>query len=189
MTDWTGTGQALSIPASGLLTTREAVRTYSKAGTGTFSDEEVDQAVAWASAEIESYCDRTFALHTVEETLEADGSRITLSEYPLVSLTSLVGEDGTAINTRLVKSSGTVLLECPVMGLVTATYQAGYAEIPAALGAIATELAVMILKSSSINLALRSEEFDDYSYSVRSDIKSLFESFTDRLAPYRRIEL
>lgn len=65
--------------------------------SSTFTDEQIELMISWASNEISKLCQRVFAQQTVIETiLEIASPRVYLSQYPVKEITEL-SENGTVL--------------------------------------------------------------------------------------------
>lgn len=68
-------------------------------------------------------------------------------------------------------------------------YRAGYTNPPGDLEQIALEMCGIVLGSSKVDYALKSEKLDDYQYEINSEIKTAFQPFYSRLDYYKKPRL
>lgn len=128
-------------------TTLDDVRKYlGLATTFTTDDDFIGTLITSVSAQIESYCDRILAEHTVTEYLDGDGkSVIILSEYPINSITTIHDDvDRAYTSSTLIASTdysyddnGIVKLDGITTSIginnIKIIYSAGYKVLPADL--------------------------------------------------------
>lgn len=129
-----------------MLTTLDRIRMYM--GITDNADDAVLQMLGDAvSARIERYCNREFNRQTYTETIEAhQAEELMLSQYPLVAVTSVMGDNG-PVTDYVIHPTGTLRRPGGWDGTYTVTYSAGYDDIPLDL-----ELACLLLVSYTYNL-------------------------------------
>lgn len=166
-------GPGLTAPAAGDLTTLAAVKSYLNQ-VGAAEDTLLQALVTSVSKAMQSYMRRTIGAHSVTEVLDGDGtSRLMLSEWPVISVTSAARESvfnnfGTVIPTSEIKldkrgdhgvliRNGTWPLGDQNLQIV---YQAGLSAVPEDLELAAKKQTVYEFEKSGVRgarLALKSE--------------------------------
>lgn len=120
-------------------------------------DEFLTRAIAKASAIVETYCGRVFSVETVQDVFAApNGSSLTLSRQPLVSVGSVTGDLVQGVDYTY--SYGRLRLAAGYWGADTEiVYTAGYATIPLEVQAAVGELVKTFQFNRSRDPLLKSE--------------------------------
>lgn len=137
-------------------------------------DAYLERAISRASAVVESYCSRVFAVETVSDTFNPDGAyqRLRLSRFPVVEVTSIT-DDGVT----LVEDDDYVLdykigvirfLARRCSDALVATYSAGYETIPLDIQGAVGEIVKALQFNKSRDPSLKSENILSglYAYSL-----------------------
>lgn len=197
---------------SSALTTLEAVKAeLSLSGPG--DDAWLTDTIARASATIERYCGRVFALETVQETFRIDRATdlLVLSRWPVAAIVSIVaGGVGLAADGWEVDADNGDLYRIGVgdrrkvwpIGKTVVTYRAGFIlpgaegrDLPADIEAACIALCARAFHAKGRDPALRSYENPDVeSYSfVDPDrlltVDGIPADVAERLRPYRQVTI
>jgi hypothetical protein len=144
------------------------------AASDTEHDAFLGRAIGQVSTAIAGYCNRTFSVETVRDTIFVGlgGAQLQLSRFPVIAVTAATVTDGTGGQTLLAEGMD-YLLDAPRGWLLrlgtggvpvawyitptTVTYQAGYQDIPADLQQAALRLIAARFHNRGRDPTLRSQ--------------------------------
>lgn len=145
-----------------------------------------------ASAEVEDWCRRTFALATLTKPIAPYGCTLLVLRAPIISIASIVDEDGADLTWSIRdEDAGLVDLDGPAEGRVTVTWTSGFDPIPRPVRRAVIETAAAMLArsqvgamSSDIKSRQLSERKIEFFTAAEGD-SSIPTKARERLAPYR----
>lgn len=189
---------ASSAYTGGTLTDIASVRVYLGSLSLLYTDAEIQAALDWACAAVETYCNRTFADATyTAETYDGNGCDVLyLKQYPINSVTSITLDDETVdAADYTVEDTGIYYEDGWTAGRrnIAVTYNAGYTTIPADLHMVCTRLSADVLQGVGQSATIESERIGDYQYKLNARAtgqESLISAgYAALLAKYRRMVL
>lgn len=185
-----GGGELSTNLLSGALTSIALVKALP--GIGTYTDEQISNAINAATAQIESYCDRHFSSASYTAEAHDGNSRfdtIYTLQWPIAEITAVV-MDG-----EILPASEYEVLEESIWRLggwlsgrrnIQVTYTAGYSSIPADLSMTAAKIVADMLSTAPVNSNIKSEKIGDYSYTLGDTATTAVSKYKGELASYRR---
>lgn len=184
----------------GTLTDIASVRVYLGGLSTTYTDGEIQAAIDWACAMVETYCNRTFASTTyTEQTYNGHAQDVLyLNQYPVTDVAEvLIDDEEVDADDYTVETEGIYYEDGWPKGRrnISVTYTAGYTTMPADLHMAVTRLAADILVSIGTDGTMLSEKIGDYSYTKASATtengskQGILAPYASSIAKYRRMVL
>jgi hypothetical protein len=178
----------------GTLTDITSVRLFLGSLSLNYTDAEIQAAIDWACATVETYCNRTFTAADYTETYDGNGQDVLyLRQYPINSVTSITLDDDTLDSDDYTVETTGVYYEdgwTKSRRNIVVVYNAGYSTIPADLHMICTRLSADLLCMTGQDANMQSEKIGDYSYTrTTGQDNALNASYRAALAKYRRMIL
>jgi hypothetical protein len=181
----------------GTLTDIASVRVFLGSLSLNYTDAEIQAAIDWACATVETYCNRTFTAADYTETYDGNGQDVLyLRQYPINSVTSITLDDDTLDSDDYTVEDTGIYYEdgwTKDRRNIVVVYNAGYSTIPADLHMVATRLAADLVNMTGQSGTIQSEKIGDYSYTLSAAAtgqdNALNAGYRAALAKYRRIVL
>ena len=181
----------------GTLTDIASVRVFLGALSLNYTDAEIQAAIDWASAAVETYCNRTFPSAAYTETYDGTGTdMLYLNQYPITAVASVTLDDETVASADYTRETTGIYYEdgwTKGRRNVSITYTAGYVTIPADLHMVVTRLSSDLIGMVGQSGTIQSEKIGDYSYTLSATATGqdsvLSPGYRAALAKYRRMVL
>lgn len=179
------------------LTTTAKVKSYLEI-TDTSYDDEFDKIVSRASKFIQSQTHRQLVETTYEETIDGEGVKeLYLSEYPVISVSSIVVDDTTVYDGSsqdgndyyIYNDSGLIIRDIAWeedYQNIVVTYDAGYATIPGDLEQACIELVAFKYHNKDY-IGLKSHNLGGES--VTFDMKNIPSEIADTIYSYKKVNI